>query len=96
MFTALTLWLLLEEYKASRVCCQKRKKYHNTNIHPRSPARSTSYFPSNPAAHTKKVYGDMRQRYLRAPVVQNYSILVRDVPKDVDFRTVRGNCDSEF
>lgn len=38
--------------------------------------------------HTK-VYGDMRQRYLRAPVVQNYTILVRDVPGEIDCRTVR-------
>lgn len=31
----------------------------------------------------------MRQRYLRSPIVQNYTILVRDVPKEVDCRTVR-------
>lgn len=31
----------------------------------------------------------MRQRYLRAPTVQNYSILVRDVPQEVDCRTVK-------
>ncbi len=30
----------------------------------------------------------MRQRYLRAPTVQNYTFLVRDVPKEVDCRTV--------
>lgn len=30
----------------------------------------------------------MRQRYLRSPTVQNYSIIVRDVPKEIDCRTV--------
>ncbi len=36
-----------------------------------------------------KVYTDLRQRYLRSPTAQNYSLLVRDIPQRLDGRTLK-------
>lgn len=35
------------------------------------------------------VYVDLRQRYLRCPTAQNYSLLVRDIPEEVDCHMLR-------